>query len=295
MQALRYFLSEAAASLWRGRRAAALAIVTIAAGLFLLGFFLVIDTNVARLMARWTEAAELSVYLRDDVGPGQRAALETLLAESPVVRRYEYVSKDQALARFRRDFADLAGLIGALEDNPLPASYEVRLRSDAAGHDAVAALAGRLAQLDGVADVRFDRVWLSRLALAIRLLQATSLAVIVIVGVAAALTVANVVRLAAYARRDELEIMELVGAPLAYVRGPFVTEGVLQGGLGALVGLGSLWAVYTVAAGRYGPWVAGAFGLEGLSFLPGPTMAGIVLGGMAVGCAGGIVAARGVR
>jgi cell division transport system permease protein len=295
MRALGYFLSEAAASLWRGRRAAALAVMTIAAGLFLLGFFLIVNLNLARLMARWSEAAELSVYLRDDIEPSERAAIEAQLAESPIVRHYEYVSKEQALARFRQDFADLAGLMDAFQENPLPASYEVRLHPEKAGDDGVSEFAARLARADGVADVRYDRLWLARLSLAVALLRAVSLAVITIVGIAAALTVANVVRLAAYARRDEIEIMQLVGAPLAYVRGPFVTEGVLQGGAGAVVALGLLWAAYTVAVARYGRAVTAALGLDALSFLPPALVAGLVLGGMAVGCVGGIVAARGVR
>lgn len=295
MHALRYFLGEAAASLWRGRRAAALAVVTIAAGLFLLGFFLLVNANLRRLVARWSEAAELSVYLRDDVVPGERAAIESLLAGSELVQQYEYVPKDRALARFQRDFAELAGLVESFQENPLPASYEVRLRSEQAGEAGVSALADRLAQAEGVADVRYDRLWLSRLSLAVAVLQAISVAVVTIVGVAAALTVANVVRLAADARRDEIEIMQLVGAPLAYVRGPFVTEGLLQGGLGALVAIGVLRAVYAAAAAQYGPWVTEAFGLDALSFVSPATVAWILLGGMAVGCLGGLVAVRGVR
>ena len=67
MRALKYFVTEAAASLWRGRRSAILAILTIGAGLFVLGFFLIVNTNVRRLTERWGESAEFAVYLRDDI------------------------------------------------------------------------------------------------------------------------------------------------------------------------------------------------------------------------------------
>ncbi len=87
--------------------------------------------------------------------------------------------------------------------------------------------------MPGVADVRYDRQWLNRLLTVIRLIRGIGLALGTLLAVAAALTVANVVRLALYARRDELDIMQLVGAPPVYVRGPFVMEGVLQGGVGA--------------------------------------------------------------
>ena len=109
--------------------------------------------------------------------------------------------------------------------------------------------------------------------------------------VAAALTVANVVRLALYARREELEIMNLVGAPQAYVRGPFVMEGVLQGGVGALVALVALAAVFFALRGRYLIPLASAMNVSSIHFLPAELCVALVVGGMAVGCLGGLVAA----
>ena len=89
--------------------------------------------------------------------------------------------------------------------------------------------------MPGVADVRYDRQWLDRAAVGRSASSAASAWCSArVLTLAAALTVANVVRLALYARRDEIEIMQLVGAPQAYIRGPFVMEGVLQGGIGAL-------------------------------------------------------------
>ena len=292
MHALKYFLIEALASLRRDPRAAALAILTIGAGLFLLGVFLLVDVNVERLVSRWTESAELSVYLADDIDDSARATVEATLTASPLVDRYEFVSKSDALGRFQRDFPDLASLAEALDDNPLPAAFEVRLRSTVGSEAELDDLAARLSRSAGVVDVRYDRLWVSRLMGAVTLLRGISLAIITIVAIAAALTVASVVRLATYARRDEIEIMQLVGSPTLYVRGPFVLEGVLQGGIGALLALGLLSAGYSVASVLYGPMIVDSLGLDTLMFLPAATMALLVLGGMAVGCVGGAVAAR---
>ena len=295
MRALNYFFTEAAASLWRGRRAATLAILTITVGLFLLGFFLLVNANVSRLVAQWSQAAEMSVYLADDASPEARAAVEATLAASPLVAHFEYRSKTDALARFKRDFKDLAGLTDELGENPLPASFEVRLRPSAGDRAGIDAIAASLAKAPGVADVRYDRQWLDRLLLAVALLRGISLVIITIVAVAAALTVANVVRLAAYARLDEIEIMHLVGLPAAFIRGPFVVEGILQGGLGSLAALVLLWAGYTVAAVRYGKMLSDAIGLDGLAFFSPLLVLLLVAGGMAVGCVGGMVAARSVH
>ena len=163
-------------------------------------------------------------------------ALEALIEQSGLSDQRQYLSKADALARFREDFPDLAGATERLERNPLPASIEVRLGPEArTATTAVDDLAAALGSAPGVADVRYDRRWLSRLGSAVRFVRTVGLwSSSALLAVAAALTVANVVRLAAYARRDEIEIMQLVGAPFAFIRGPFVAEGILQGGVGAL-------------------------------------------------------------
>jgi cell division transport system permease protein len=109
--------------------------------------------------------------------------------------------------------------------------------------------------------------------------------------IAAALTVANVVRLALYARRDELDIMHLVGAPQVFIRGPFVMEGVLQGGLGAILAVVALGVAFVALRGRYLVPLASALNLSSIRFLPLELSLLLVLGGMAVGCLGGLVAA----
>ena len=296
MRAFNYFFSEAAASLWRGRKAAVLSIFTIAGGLFVLGFFLVLNTNVQRLVGRWTESAELSVYLKDDVTQDQLRIVDDLIAGSGLAAERTYISKTQAIARFKQDFPDLASATTRLETNPFPASFEIQLKPevrDAGG--AVDNLSTTLAGLRGVADVRYDRRWLARLNSVVRLLRSLGLGIILLLAFASALTVASVVRLAATAREDEIEIMTLVGAPLTYVRGPFIVEGVLQGGVGALVAILLLWMAFAAANARYGAAAAQAVGLGGITFLPWFLSVLIVVGGMLLGCVGGLIVARGVR
>jgi cell division transport system permease protein len=296
MRALSYFMAEAGASLWRGRKGALLAVLTIAGGLFVLGFFLALNDNLQRLVGRWSESAEMSIYLKDDVTRDQLKTVDELVARSGLAARREYVSKDQAVARFRQDFPDLAASTGQLESNPFPASLEVRLKPEVreAGA-AVEGLASALSGVVGVADVRYDRRWLARLNAVVRFLRAIGLLVVVLLAIASALTVANVVGLAAAAREDEIEIMELVGAPHAYVRGPFIVEGILQGGTGALVAVLLLWVLFAAGRARYGQIAADAVGLGAITFLPFQLCVLIVGGGMLLGCIGGLMVARGVR
>jgi cell division transport system permease protein len=293
MRALRYAFDEAAASLWRGRQASLLSTGTIALALFVLGGFLIVTANLDRLGAEWGSSAEMSVYLRDDVTPAEQHAVESALAPSALIAAREYVSKETALSRFRQTFSDLAGSVDSLGDNPLPVSFEVRLNPGPAAGEALDALGARLREMNGVADVRYDRQWLSRLMSAIAIVRGIGLMLGAVLTVAAALTVASVVRLALHARREELDIMQLVGAPGVYVRGPFVMEGVIQGGLGAIVALVVLAAAFFALRGRYLAPLAAAVNLSRVRFLPLELAVLLVVGGMAVGCLGGLVAAWG--
>jgi cell division transport system permease protein len=296
MRALNYFMTEAIESLLRSWRSASLAILTIAAGLFVLGFFLMLNNNLRQVISRWSESAEMSVFLKDGITEAQLQAVDAVIAKSGLAQERKHLSKADAVARFREDFPDLASAADRLQRNPFPASVEMRLlpgaRDSAA---AVDALATRLGAMPGVSDVRYDRRWLARLGSAVQFLRTVGLVIVALLAVAAALTVANVVRLAAYARRDEIEIMQLVGAPFAFIRGPFVAEGILQGGVGALVAIVSLWAVYMLGKGWYGQLALEGLGLSRLVFLPVSGILGLLAGGMLLGCVGGVIVARTVR
>jgi cell division transport system permease protein len=292
MAALRYAFEEAIQALWRGRQSGILSTATIALALFVLGAFLLVTSNLERLGDEWSRSAEMSVFLKDDVTVEQRAAIERLLAPSDVILSHEYVSKADAVARFKQTFTELATSVDGLGENPLPASYEVRLKPTDGGSDAVDKLGARLRQAAGVIDVRYDRQWLNRLLTAIGVIRGAGLLLASVLTLAAALTVANVVRLGLYARRDELDIMQLVGAPQVYVRGPFVMEGVLQGGIGALAAVAVLGLAFVALKARYLTPMASAINLSQVRFLPVELCVLIVVGGMAVGCVGGFVAAR---
>lgn len=296
MRALRYSIREAAASLWRARRSALLAVLTIAATLFVLGFFLVVNANVRQVVNRWSDAAELSVYLNDDVTREEMETLDQLIDRSGLAASRQYVSKAAAAARFQQDFPDLAQTAAQLDRNPFPASIDVRLNPAArASGSAADALAATLSHAQGVADVRYDRRLVARLNSVIAVVGGVGIVIVAMLAVAAALTVANVVRLAAHARREEIEIMQLVGAPLAYVRGPFVAEGVLQGGGGAIIAIAALLITFSIGRARYGEASADVLGHAGFAFIPAELLALLVVGGMLLGCIGGYIVARGVR
>lgn len=295
MRGLAYAATEAARSVWRRRGSSLMAIATGGATLFVLGLLLWFGASASAILTRWSASAEFSVYLAESASAADRAAVERALSASGLVAGQNFVSSDEALGRFARQFPDLAAAARSLDANPLPASYEVRLRPELARDPGVDRLAAQLRQSPGVSDVRYDRKWIERLLGLVSAVRTAGLALGLVLALAACLTITGVVRLALHARRAEIEIMQLVGAPLAYIRGPFVLEGTLLGFLGALVALAALAAVYLLGREPLSAWAAGLVETGDLRFLPAGLALALVSGGAVIGCVAGLLAARTAR
>ena len=295
MSVASYSLNEGWTNIRRAGKSAVISIGTIAIAFVTLGGFLLVSVNVQRALDRWLEAAELSVYLQDDITDDGRAALESYLKSQPAVLAVEFISKRLALERFQTDFPELADLASSLTENPFPASLEVRLQTGQSAGDMADTLARTIADRPGVADVRYDRRWLARLLAIVtgaRIAGGVAAAVLMI---GAAFTVAAVVRLSLHARRDELEVMQWVGAPFSYIRGPSIVEGLLLGGLGALLALAVIAALFSLLGRWLGPDLAGLTNGAQIHFLGIREGAILLFGGLAVGAGAGALAARAVK
>ena len=295
MSVVGYSFEEAIASLRRSGRSAVMSIGTIAIAFATLGGFLLASVNLQSVLNRWLEAAEMSVYLSDGVTDEERAAIEQFVRAQPEVAAVEFVSRERALERFRADFPELRDVADGVGDNPFPSAIEVRLKGSLAGDASAEQLSRQIAGRAGVADVRYDRRWLARLLGIVAGVRVGGAMVAAILMLGAAFTVGAVVRLSLYARRDELEIMQLVGAPFGYIRGPFVMEGLLLGVMGAAVAVVIVAGLHAALVRALGADLSGITGVQQLRFLGWQEMAGMVMGGLLVGALAGTVASRAVR
>jgi cell division transport system permease protein len=287
LRAIGYFLEEAFVSLWRSRLMNALSVATIAISLFVLGAFLTVASNLSEVVTRWSKKVQVTFYLQDGLEPTVRESLADRLRAHAAVESVAAVSRQEALERFRTLFRDLSTLPEDLGSNPYPASIEATLRPGHHGPDEVQALVKEFQDAPGVEEVQYDLLWIQRLATAIRLVRGVGALLGGILVLAGVFTISNIIRLTVYARQDELDIMRLVGATRAYVKGPFVLEGMIQGGLGGLVSVALLWVAFRLFAAD----ALGASDLLGRTvvFLPADLCLLIVAGGMAVGVVGSLV------
>jgi cell division transport system permease protein len=286
-RAFAYFFEEAFTSLWRSRLINALSIGTIAVSLFVLGAFLTVASNLNDVVSRWTQKVQVTFYISDGVEGRIRESLENRLRDDPAVESITPVTREQALDRFRNLFHDLRSLPEDLGENPFPASLEVTLRPDHRSPEEVQRFVHAHERAPGVEEVQYDLLWIQRLSTAVRLVRGVGGFLGGILTLAGIFTISNVIRLTVYARQDELDIMRLVGATQAYVRGPFVVEGMVQGGLGGLISVGLLWIAFRILA-RNALAASDLLG-RAVVFLPSEVCLMIVGGGMLVGLAGSLI------
>ena len=287
LRAFRYFVEEALTSLWRSRLITGLSVITIAVSLFVLGAFLSLASNLADVVARWSDKVQVTFYLEDQLPEAPRESLTAALRADPAVESVAYISREEALRRFRALFREMRSLPEDLGENPFPAALEVTLKP--ARNAAVDAqrLVDVFQKAPGVEDVEYDLLWIQRLTTAVRLVRGAGAFLGAILVLAAVFTISNVMRLTMYARQDELDIMRLVGAAPAYVKGPFVLEGMIQGGLGGVLALGLLWGIFH-ALSRDLLATSDLLGRTAI-VLPPAMAALIVVGGTLVGLAGSLV------
>lgn len=283
-RALAYFFDEALQSLWRSRFIGALSVGTIAVSLFVVGAFLAAAASLGEVVERWTQKVQVTFYLEDSLEDRIRKSLEDRLRGDPAVESVELVSRAQALERFRSLFRDLSTLPDDLGQNPFPASFEVTLRSGHHSKEEVTRLVHAYESAPGVEEAQYDLLWIERLSTAVRLVRGAGALLGGILVLAGVFTISNVIRLTIYARQDELDIMRLVGASRAYVKGPFVVEGMLQGGIGGLLAVGLLALAVRVLS-RDAALASELLGRTAITVSPALAVA-LVVGGMAVGVAG---------
>ena len=249
----------------RGLRASpatvAVAVVSMSLTLVLFGAFGVAILNVQEAVERAGDELTLSAWLAPEVDGGTRARLAADAARIDGVQAVEAVSPEMALARFPEQTGVAAGVEELLGANPLPASLDVRLRAESRSPEAVAKVRDALARLPGVSDVSSGDDWVAGYARAMAFVHSAALGVGAVLALATLVIVASTVRLALRERRDELEILSLVGAGRATLRAPFLLEGLAQGALAGLLALALLRVLYGLAS----PVVNGA-----LAFVAGP-------------------------
>ena len=239
-------LREALAAFRRAPLLTGLSALMVGLALFVVGLFSLAAHNLHLALESVEERVEVVAYVRDGTSPEEISAATDQLLSLPEVQNVRFVSKEQALETARRDLPEFQEIFTDLETNPLPASLEVELRSGSRGPQAVDRVARRAGTYTFVEDVRYGQEWVDRLFDLRKIAGVTAMVLGGAFAAVAALIIGTAVRIAIFARREEIYIMRLVGAKNGFIRRPFLLEGAMTGLLGGVLAVVLTWGTYRV-------------------------------------------------
>lgn len=287
-----YFFREALRRIWVSRRNSFVAMAMIAISLLIVGIFLLVAENLGRAALRWQGASKITIYLEPEVSAEQVVAIDRQLAGEVRLAGRQMISREEALARFRRAFPNLTDVVGQLDANPFPPSFEVDVDPAHAQSAPFRERMDAIAALPGVDQIQYDWEWVARLRRLIDLVNLIGIAAGGVLAIAAAFTIANVIRLTMMLYREEIEIMRLVGATERMIRGPFLIEGIVQGTIGGLLSIALLFATWELARRSLAQSSSILWSFLFLGFLPWQKLAALVAGGMLAGWFGSWLSVR---
>jgi cell division transport system permease protein len=278
---MRYFAGKAAQSVRQSVVMQLVAVTTIAVAVLVLAGLLTVLRNVDHVAARWVHDARLIAFLADDVTPTQLAAAAEAARGWPGVVDVATRSRAEARAELAEALGPDGALLEAVDPAVVPASIELAVAPDHADAAGRRALADRLRALPGIGavdEVTYGADLLERLRGLRDLLRVGGLVVGLLVALAVVFIVSNTIRLALFARREELEIMQLVGATDGFIRAPCYLEGAFQGVAGGLLAVALLSGLLSVLRDRGGAVLGVGVGGVPVEGLP-PTVMVALVGG----------------
>lgn len=264
----------------------------IAAALVLLGAYAMIVGNLEAVVSGWKRDVHVSAYFAPGQSAEVQAAARSELAGRPEVESVEWVTSEQARTWMLERVPEVEAMVKELGEGALPASLEISLRPAYTSPEGLDAFAASLEQGGRFGDIDYGREWVERSGAFLRTLTILGVALGGILVVAALFLVGNTINLVVYARRDELEILRLVGATDSYILSPFLVEGAIQGVVGGGGAVALLYAVHRLVVARLPEAIPLALGEGGLAFLQPAAIGLLLVTGVAIGVAAAGLAVR---
>lgn len=288
VRTIEYYIREVFISLRRNNWMSVASIGTVAVSLFIFGMFLMMVMNMNKLAENMESQVQINVYLLDKVDREQARDIEKDLKEIEGVESVGFVTKDEAMERFKDRLGDQKTLLDALDEtNPLPDSFEVTVTNP----DLVKTAAEKMEKIDGVECAKYGQDVMEHLFEITRLLRIFGFILMLVLAFATLFIISNTIRLTVFARRKEIAIMKYVGATDWFIRWPFVMEGMVLGLFGSIIAAMVLRTAYTAMAEKVYDTLAFFPLIPEQPFLTYITII-VVISGMVVGAIGSAVSIK---
>jgi cell division transport system permease protein len=283
-----YYSKHAFTNIFSNRLVHAISVGTITSSLILFGSFILLFYNLNNWMVEWGQSLSMSVYLQDGIDEKTKARIESLLKNLPSAELKEYISKDRAMEDLIDGLGAHSGLLEGLKENPLPASFEIAFKDVNIRQLDPQNMKEEIEKIEGVQEVQYSEEWLDRLEGLIYVLKVAGSIISGFLCLAVLFITTNTIKLTIYSRRDEVEILKLVGATDWFVKMPFLIEGAIQGLVSGVIALSALFLLFILLS-LDKVHIIGLPVFE-VVFLPTAHLASILLLGLVLGLVGSLIA-----
>jgi cell division transport system permease protein len=230
MGRIHYFVERAFINIRQNLLVTLLTIGTITLAFLILSLALLIYVNLERVTESWSDRVQVTAYFSEDLSPGDLATLKAKITAVEGTSDVQYISKDEALKRFYGRLKGQEALLEGVSPEILPSSLEIHLKKNSRDSTSVSRYVERLKKIPMITEVQYGEEWVKRFSHFMNLIRFAGVLVAGFIVLAVVFIVANTIKLTIYARKDELDLMGLVGATRLFIKVPYLIEGVVQGG-----------------------------------------------------------------
>jgi len=289
---LGYFCRKACSNLAANRLVTALTVSTITLALLIIALFMLVFVNLEGTVDQWSSKVVVTVYFDKEPPPQELSVLKSRIAALPGAGSIAYITRENALQRFKERLKGQESLLEGVSADTLPSSLEIALTREHRATEAVNIFVSRLKKVPGVAEVQYGEEWVKKFLTFFNFMRILGLLIAAFLLLAVLFIVSNTIRLTILARRDELEIQALVGATPMFIKAPFLIEGVIQGGAGAVMAVLMLTGAYFALLSNSANFLAFNPADAGIVFLPPSYLLSIVVGGSCLGFIGSLLSLK---
>ncbi len=243
-----FSLQTAFKNLWSEKWINFLTVLSVSIGLLILGTFAAITLNMDAVIKRWSMSFGVVVYLDDSVTKEVEETLEDVFSRDPDILEVKHISKDQALKDLRSIMGKESTILDGFDENPLPSSFELKLKSELLLPALVKEKASQIKAMAGVEEVQYGEKWLSSLNKITEIMKITSIFLGTIIFIAIVFVTYSTIKIFFYRRKEEIETLKLLGATRTFIRFPFIIEGLFIGIAGGIISSIALFGTYSLIA-----------------------------------------------
>ncbi len=241
-----FYFKEALLSFRRSALMSIAAIISTTTILIIVGVFLLISINSSLFLKNLESQLEIIVYLKDDISKTEVNVLKDSIVGINGIEEIKFVSKEEAYQRLLKDLGDQRDIFNAIEVNPLPASFEIKVKDP----KIIEQIANQVEKLKKVEEVEYGQGIVEKLLNFTYIFRRAGILILALLVFASILIISNIIKITVYARRNEIEIMSLSGATHWFIKWPFVIEGFLQGFISAILAILILYKFYFFAINK---------------------------------------------